>query len=78
MECTSRVMPMPSIDIGIRPTNPASTNDFAPRVLNSPRYGPTMTKPLSRALGTMYCVRARRPGSAAAMGVARGQLDLPH
>ncbi|GIH28184.1 hypothetical protein Aph01nite_64940 [Acrocarpospora phusangensis] len=53
MECTSSVMPMPSMEMGIRPTNPATTNDLAPGMLNSPRYGPTMTEPLSRALGTM-------------------------
>ncbi|GII62671.1 hypothetical protein Skr01_27560 [Sphaerisporangium krabiense] len=47
----SSTMPMPSIDIGIRPTNPAMTNPLAPGMLNSPRYGPTTTPPLSRAPG---------------------------
>ncbi|GAA1503156.1 hypothetical protein GCM10009677_38730 [Sphaerisporangium rubeum] len=40
---------MPSIDIGMRPTNPATTNPLTPGMPKSSRYGPTTFPPLSLA-----------------------------
>ncbi|GAA3429848.1 hypothetical protein GCM10018953_70320 [Streptosporangium nondiastaticum] len=36
----SSTTPMPSIDMGIRPTKPAMTNPLAPGMPNNPRYSP--------------------------------------
>ncbi len=35
---TSSVIPMPSMDMGMRPTKPERTKPFAPGVRNRPRY----------------------------------------
>ncbi|GAA3440728.1 hypothetical protein Pve01_42400 [Planomonospora venezuelensis] len=57
------MMPRPSIDMGIRPISPETTNPLTPGLLNSSRYGPTTDVPLLRVLRarpTDFCVRNSR------------------
>lgn len=58
----SRMTPMPSIDMGARPMNPAMTKPLTPGVPNSPRYGPTiLCFPFGTVLGTVVRVRRVEP-----------------